>query len=86
VSNDGGIGGIVWRQDGQELFYLSLPPTQTLMSVEISGGPAFQMKPPHKLFAVPAGAGAPAQLSAIGSPDGQRFVFAVNVPTKGRGQ
>jgi mono/diheme cytochrome c family protein len=86
VSNDGGIGGIVWRRDGQELFYLSLPPTQTLMAVEISGGSGFQVNTPQKLFAVPPGAGAPAQLSAIGSPDGQRFVFAVNVPTKGRSQ
>jgi Tol biopolymer transport system component/mono/diheme cytochrome c family protein len=86
VSNEGGIGGIVWRKDGRELFYLSLPPTQTLMSVEISSGPGFQVKTPQRLFAVPAGAGAPAQLSAIGSPDGQRFVFAINIPTKGRGQ
>jgi hypothetical protein len=56
------------------------------MAVEIAGGPTFQAKTPQKLFAVPPGVGGPAQLSAIGSPDGQRFVFAVNVPTKGRGQ
>jgi hypothetical protein len=79
VTTDGGIGGIVWRKDGRELFYLSQPPGQTLMSVDVTGS-SFQA--PRRLFELPTPIIAPAQLSAISSADGQRFIFAVNVPTK----
>jgi WD40-like Beta Propeller Repeat len=75
VTTDGGIGGIVWRKDGKELFYLSQPPKQTLMVVDVSGAGAA----PQRLFELPVPIGAPAQLSNICSADGQRFVFAVNV-------
>jgi len=77
ISTDGGIGGIVWRKDGKELFYLSQPPKQTVMVVDVSGGRSAGT--PQRLFELPAPIGAPAQLSDISSPDGQRFVFAVNV-------
>ncbi|HEY7498473.1 MAG TPA: hypothetical protein VH740_08165 [Vicinamibacterales bacterium] len=82
VSTDGGIGGIVWRKDGQELFYLSQPPAQTMMVVKVTTSPAFQSSPPERLFEIPGPIGAPAQLSNIISPDGQRFVFAVSLPAK----
>jgi mono/diheme cytochrome c family protein len=82
VSPDGGIGGIVWRKDGHELFYLSQPPGQAVMAVEVTTAPAFQARVPQRLFALPTPVGAPAQLSAVSSPDGQRFVFAVNVPSR----
>jgi mono/diheme cytochrome c family protein len=82
VSTEGGIGGIVWRKDGQELFYLSQPPGQTMMSVKIAAGQGFQASAPERLFEIPGPIGAPAQLSNISSPDGQRFVFAVNVQAK----
>jgi Tol biopolymer transport system component/mono/diheme cytochrome c family protein len=82
VSPDGGIGGIVWRKDGQELFYLSQPPGQAVMAVEVATAPTFQARVPQRLFALPTPVGAPAQLSAVSSPDGQRFVFAVNVPSR----
>ena len=36
VSSEGGIGGIVWRKDGKELFYLSQPPRQTVMAVDVT--------------------------------------------------
>jgi hypothetical protein len=62
------------------LFYLSQPPRQTVMSVEVTTTtPAFAARAPRPLFEIPAGIGAPAQLSNVSSPDGQRFVFAVNV-------
>ena len=82
VSNEGGIGGIVWRRDGRELFYLSQPPRQTVMAVELTTSPAFEAKAPRPLFEIPTPIGAPAQLSNVSSPDGQRFVFAVNVPSR----
>jgi mono/diheme cytochrome c family protein len=82
VSNDGGIGGIVWRKDGRELFYLSQPPRQTVMSVEVNTTPVFEARQPRALFEIPAPIVAPAQLSNISSPDGQRFVFAVPVPSR----
>jgi mono/diheme cytochrome c family protein len=82
VSPDGGIGGIVWRKDGRELFYLSQPPGQAVMAVDVTTVPTFQARVPQRLFVLPTPVGAPAQLSAVSSPDGQRFVFAVNVPSR----
>ena len=82
ISTDGGIGGIVWRKDGKELFYLSQPPRQTVMAVEVTTSPAFVAKAPQALFEIPSPIVAPAQLSTVSSPDGQRFVFAVNVPSR----
>jgi mono/diheme cytochrome c family protein len=82
VSAAGGIGGIVWRKDGGEMFFLSLPPRQALMAVEADTAQGFRTGPPRRLFELPVPAGAPAQLSSISSPDGQRFVFAVNLPPR----
>ena len=82
VSSDGGIGGIVWRKDGKEIFYLSPPPKQTVMAAEVSTTPTLVVRPPARLFEIPSPIVAPAQLSNIGSADGQRFVFAVPVPTR----
>jgi mono/diheme cytochrome c family protein len=82
VSGDGGIGGIVWRKDGKEIFYLSTPPKQTVMAAEVTMTPTLVVRPPTRLFEIPSPIVAPAQLSNIGSADGQRFVFAVPVPTK----
>ena len=82
ISNDGGIGGIVWRKDGRELYYLSQPPRQTVMAVDVTTSPAIVARPPQALFEIPTPIVAPAQLSTVSSPDGQRFVFAVNVPSK----
>ncbi len=82
VSQEGGIGGIVWRRDGSELFYLSQPPRQTVMAVDVSAGPTFEARAPKPLFEIPTPIIAPAQLSTVSSPDGERFVFAVNVPSR----
>ena len=82
ISTEGGIGGIVWRKDGSELFYLSQPPRQTVMAVEVTATPTFEARAPRPLFEIPTPIGAPAQLSTVSSPDGQRFVFAVNLPSK----
>jgi Tol biopolymer transport system component len=79
VTSEGGIGGIFWRRDGKELFYLSQPPGQAMMAVEVAATAPFQVGTPKPLFKIPNPVGAPAQLSSVSSPDGQRFVFAVNV-------
>ncbi len=82
ISQEGGIGGIVWRKDGKELFYLSQPPRQTVMAVDVTSGSPFESRAPRALFEIPTPIIAPAQLSTVCSPDGERFVFAVNVPSR----
>jgi hypothetical protein len=77
VSQANAIGGIAWRGDGKQLFFLSQPPGPMMMVVDITGS---EPSAPRTLFQPPPGVGAPAQLSTISSPDGQRFVFAATVP------
>ena len=87
LSQANAVGGIAWRSDSKELYFLSQPPMPTMMAVDL-GGPGLPERlggvpseaTPRALFQVPPGVAAPAQLSSIGSPDGQRFVFAVTVP------
>ena len=79
VSTEAAIGGIFWRRDGKELFYLSQQGGQGVMAVDVLGTAPFQAGTPRLLFKLPTGILAPAQLSNVSSPDGQRFVFAVNV-------
>ena len=79
VSSDAGIGGIFWRRDGKELFYLSQPPDQAVMAVDVLSEAPLRVSPPRVVFKIPNPIIAPAQLSSIGTPDGQRFAFAVNV-------
>jgi hypothetical protein len=77
VSQANALGGLAWRRDGRELFFLSQPPGATMMSVDIGGA---EPSAPRTLFQLPPGVAAPAQLSSISSPDGERFVFAVLAP------
>jgi hypothetical protein len=77
VSQANAIGGIAWRSDSKQLFFLSQPPMQTMMAVDITGA---ETSAPRTLFQLPPGVAAPAQLSNISSLDGQRFVFAVTTP------
>ena len=86
VSVENAIGGITWRRDGDEMYFLSQPPNQRMMVVDVSTAGTFQATAPRPLFAVPAGIGAPAQLSNISTPDGQRFVFAVNLSPRNAGR
>ncbi|HET9360627.1 MAG TPA: DPP IV N-terminal domain-containing protein [Vicinamibacterales bacterium] len=78
VSVDGGVGGIFWRRDGKELFYLSQP-NQALMAVDVESDTPLRVGAPRVVFKLPSTIGAPAQLSSISTPDGQRFVFAMSV-------
>jgi roadblock/LC7 domain-containing protein len=77
VSKDPAAGGIFWREDSKELYFLSLPPEQAMMAVDITTSPTFQAGAPRLLFKLPSPIMAPAQLSSVASRDGERFVFIV---------
>jgi Tol biopolymer transport system component len=80
--SSGAIGGINWRRDGKELFYLSDEKGSNdvkVMAVDITTSPRFQASAPKELFRIKGPLpGNPGQWKNI-SPDGQRFVFAVPV-------
>jgi Tol biopolymer transport system component len=83
VSKDGVNAMLHWRADGKEIFFRgqNLESNELLvMSVEVSTSPAFTAATPKLLFKLPGPLGG--NLGNI-SPDGQRFVFAVNVPAAG---
>jgi hypothetical protein len=82
VSVANAIGGISWRRDGGEMYFLSQEYPQTVMAADVSGSTTLDVNAPRMLFQLPPGIGAPAQLSNVSSPDGQRFVFAVNLPPR----
>ena len=78
VSTAGARGMIFWRQDGKELYYLT--PDREVMAVEVTTTPTFQAGTPRLLFKLPGPlVGNPQQWRNV-SRDGQRFVFAINVP------
>ena len=52
---------------------------QGVMAVDVMGTAPFQAGTPKLLFKLPTPVLAPAQLSNVSSPDGERFIFAVNV-------
>ncbi len=83
VSQDGALGMISWRQDGKELYYLTRD--WEVMAVDVTTTPTFQAGTPRLLFTLPGPLlpgplpGGPARWKNV-SPDGQRFVFVINVP------
>ncbi len=83
VSDAGALGMISWRQDGKELYYLT--PDWEVMAVDVTTTPTFQAGTPRLLFSLPGPLlpgplpGNPARWRNV-SPDGQRFVFLINVP------
>jgi len=83
VSKDGANGMIQWRSDGKEIFFRgeNLESNELLvMSVDVMTSPTFTAGTPKALFKVPGPVNG--NLGNI-SRDGQRFVFAVNVPSAG---
>jgi eukaryotic-like serine/threonine-protein kinase len=75
VSSAGGFDAR-WRNDGNELFYLSLD--NTLMSLEVKRGPTLSTGVPRTLFKTPFAVRSNYQYSVTG--DGKRFIF--NEPIK----
>ncbi len=85
VSKDGALGGIFWREDGKELYFMALvgfAPTG-VMAVDLTPGPELQAGIPRLLFP-PTGVNSPAQLSSIATRDGERFVFLAAPPAPAR--
>ncbi len=83
VSIDNAIGGIFWRGDGRELVFMSQPPKPLVMAAEVTTtASGVESGTPRVLFALPPGVGGPAQLSSVGTPDGERFVFALSLPPR----
>jgi Tol biopolymer transport system component len=83
VSKDGVNAMLHWRSDGKEIFFrgLNLESNELLvMSVDVATSPTFTAAAPKLLFKLPGPLGG--NLGNI-SRDGQRFVFAVNVPAAG---
>ena len=86
VSSDGAIGGIDWREDGRELYYVSenLDTDELndvrVMAVSVTTKPQLRTEPPRVLFGLTLPtAGNPSQWQSV-SPDGQRFLFALPTP------
>ncbi len=82
ISDEGGLGLISWRRDGQELYYLAA--NGGVMGVSVSLVPEFKAGQPTLLFKAPGTiplTGTPGGLAAI-SADGERFVFAVPTPPR----
>jgi Tol biopolymer transport system component len=80
VSKDGANAMIHWRADGKEIFFRGLnieTNDLVVMSADLSTGQGFQLAAPKVLFKLPGPLNG--NLNNI-SRDGQRFVFAVNVP------
>jgi Tol biopolymer transport system component len=83
VSQDGVLAMLHWRADGREMFFRgqNLESNELLvMSVDVATTPTFSAQTPKLLFKLPGPLGG--NLGNI-SRDGQRFVFAVNVPAAG---
>jgi Tol biopolymer transport system component len=83
VSKDGVMAMVHWRADGKEMFFRgqNLESNELLlMSVDVATTPTFTASTPKVLFKLPGPLGG--NLGNI-SRDGQRFVFAVNVPSGG---
>lgn len=81
VSEDGGVGLIHWRRDGEELYYLS--PNGGLMAAVVTKRPAFRVLKTTALFQVPETIPTdekqfPRSLGTF-SRDGQRIALAVPI-------
>jgi Tol biopolymer transport system component len=70
----GGANGVVWRQDGKELYFLSRD--REVMAMDLNPTPAIKAGMPRALFKISD----PLADAEDASPDGQRFV--VSMPVK----
>jgi len=82
VSGKGALGMISWRRDGQELYYMT--PDWEVMVVELITTPTVQVGEPRLLFRLPGplkvpDGNSPARWKNV-SPDGERFIFLLDVP------
>jgi hypothetical protein len=83
VSIDNAIGGLFWSRNGRELLFMSQPPKPLIMAADVTTTKSgVESGTPRVLFALPPGVGGPAQLSSVATPDGERLVFALNLPPR----
>jgi dipeptidyl aminopeptidase/acylaminoacyl peptidase len=73
VTTDGSNGMVSWRQDGEEMYFLSRE--WEVMAVDITTSPTLQAGAPRVLFKLPGPLPAGGDVSA----DGQRFLFSLPV-------
>ena len=73
TSLKGGANGIVWRQDGKELYFLTRD--REVMAVDITATPSLKAGTPRALFKIAD----PLVGGGDVSPDGQRFVVSMPV-------
>ncbi|MGH9253960.1 MAG: TolB family protein, partial [Vicinamibacterales bacterium] len=79
VSDQGGQGAALWRQDGKELYYVAAD--RGVMVVEVSTAPTFELGKPKLLFRPPEAVPVTPGRASV-SRDGQRVVIAVpHAPT-----
>ena len=82
ISKDGAMGGLNWRQDGKELYFLSPDAASRqvrVMAVDVTTDPTFTVAAPRELFRLQGPLpGNPAQWKNV-TPDGNRFIFAMPV-------
>jgi Tol biopolymer transport system component len=75
VSQNGALGMIAWRDDAQEMYYITYD--WAVMAVDIETTPMLRAGAPHRLFELDGPLpGNPAQWNNV-SRDGERFVFAL---------
>ena len=79
------VGNVVWRGDGKEMYFLQPDPQNTdvhVMAVDVTTTPAFTAGTPRPLFKLKGPlTGNSVQWKSV-SADGQRFVFAIDVPAQ----
>ena len=82
------VAGMVgWRQDGREMYFLQPDPKNTnvhVMAVDVTTNPALKVGTPKLLFTLTGPVPGNSLQWKSASSDGQRFVFAVNVPSPAR--
>jgi Tol biopolymer transport system component len=80
-------GMVGWRQDGREMYFLQPDPVNTnvhVMAVDVTVTPTFKTGTPKRLFTLTGPVPGNSLQWKSASSDGQRFVFAVNVPVPAR--
>ena len=70
--SDDGAREPFWREDGRELYYLSLD--HHIMAVDVSLGATVEIGTPRRLFAAPTPRSGNDRNRYVPSPDGQRFL------------
>lgn len=80
-------GMIGWREDGREMYFLQPDAVNAdvhVMAVDVTTTPTFKTGTPKRLFTLTGPVSGNSLQWKSASSDGQRFVFAVNVPVSVR--